>query len=127
MGDDAEKVAALSVEIVKGMQEFGLSASAKHYPGDGVDHRDQHLGPSVNSLTKERWLETYGKVYGRLFEAGCDSIMIGHISLPFTDPPQGELDLPPPAVMSAPVSSGLLREELGFKGVTITDALAAFV
>ena len=123
MGDDAEKVAALSVEIVKGMQEFGLSASAKHYPGDGVDHRDQHLGPSVNSLAKERWMETYGKVYGRLFEAGCDSIMIGHISLPFADPPKGELGLPPPAVMSAPVSTQLLRDGLDFKGVAITDAL----
>lgn len=123
MGDDAEKVAALSVEIARGMQECGLSASAKHYPGDGVDHRDQHLGPCVNNLTKERWMETYGKVYRRLFEAGCDSIMIGHISLPFADPPKGEFGLPPPAVMSAPVSTGLLRDELGFKGVAITDAL----
>ena len=123
LGDDPERVAALSDEIVKGMQESGVSATAKHYPGDGVDHRDQHLGPSVNSLTKERWTDTFGKVYGRLFDAGCDSIMIGHISLPFADPPKGEFSLPPPAVMSAPISTDLLRGGLGFKGVAITDAL----
>jgi len=123
MGDDAEKVAALSVEMVKGMQEYGLSASAKHYPGDGVDHRDQHLGPSANSLTREKWMATFGKVYKTLAAEGCHSVMIGHISLPFVDPPKGKYGLPPPAVMSAPISDGLLRGEVGFKGVAITDAL----
>ena len=123
MGDDADKVAALSVEMVKGMQEYGLSASAKHYPGDGVDHRDQHLGPSVNSLTREEWMATYGKVYKTLGDEGCHSVMIGHISLPFVDPPRGKYGLPPPAVMSTPVSGGLLRGEVGFRGVAVTDAL----
>jgi len=123
MGDDAEKIAALSVEMVKGMQEYGLSASAKHYPGDGVDCRDQHLGPSINSLAENEWLSTYGKVYRALAEADCHSVMIGHISLPFADPPQGKYGLPPSAVMSAKISDGLLRGDVGFKGVAITDAL----
>ena len=123
MGDDAEKVAALSVEMVKGMQECGLSASAKHYPGDGVDHRDQHLGPSVNSLTREKWMATFGKVYKALADERCHSVMIGHISLPFADPPRGKYGLPPPAVISTPISDGLLRGEVGFKGVAVTDAL----
>ena len=123
MGDRPERVAALSVEIAKGMQEFGLSACAKHYPGDGVDHRDQHLGPSVNSFSHGRWSATYGRLYERLFEAGCHSVMIGHISLPFADPPKGAYGLPPPAVMSAPISTGILRGEQGFAGVAVTDAL----
>ncbi len=123
MGDNADKVAALSVEIAKGMQEYGLSASAKHFPGDGVDHRDQHLGPCINSFTREKWSEAYGKVYRSLAEADCHAVMIGHISLPFADPPKGKYGLPPPAVMSAPISCGILRNEIGFKGVAVTDAL----
>lgn len=123
MGDDPEKIAALSAEIVKGMQEFGLSACAKHYPGDGVDHRDQHLGPSVNSLTHERWTATYGRLYRRLYDEGCHSVMIGHISLPFADPPKGAYGLPPPGVISAPIMTDLLRGEQKFEGVAVTDAL----
>ena len=123
MGDDADKIAALASEIAAGMQESGLSACAKHYPGDGVDHRDQHLGPSVNDMTKEEWTATFGKVYGALAASCCHSVMIGHISLPFADPPQGKYGLPPPAVMSAPISTDILRKEVGFKGVAITDAL----
>ena len=123
MGDNPEKVAALAVEIVRGMQEEGLSACAKHYPGDGVDCRDQHLGPSVNSLTREKWMASFGKVYRAMAECGCHSVMIGHISLPFADPPRSPYGLPPPAVMSKPISTDLLRDDVGFDGVAVTDAL----
>lgn len=123
MGDDPEKVAALSAEIVKGMQEFRLSACVKHYPGDGVDHRDQHLGPSVNSFSHEKWSATYGRLYKRLFDCGCQSVMVGHISLPFADPPKGTYGLPPPAVISKPIVTDLLRDEQRFGGVAVTDAL----
>lgn len=122
-GNDPDKVARLAVEVVRGMQEEGLSASAKHWPGDGVDLRDQHLGPSVNSLPRGRWMDTYGKVYGALIAANVDSIMNAHISLPFADPPAGPFGLPPPAVMSKAITTDLLRGDLGYKGVVATDAL----
>ena len=67
---------------MKGIQESGIAPAAKHFPGDGVDERDQHLSFSVNSLSSEEWDETFGKVYKGLIDAGLPSIMAGHIHMP---------------------------------------------
>ena len=67
---------------MKGIQESGIAPAAKHFPGDGVDERDQHLSFSVNSLSCEEWDKTFGKVYKGLIEAGLPSIMAGHIHMP---------------------------------------------
>jgi len=122
LGDDPELAAAMLAEIVKGMQDHWMSPAAKHFPGDGVDFRDQHLSLSVNSLTRERWEETFGKVYRRLFEINVHSIMTGHIALPFIDPPTGD-DIALPATLSAKIGRNFLRDELKFAGVVVSDAL----
>ena len=55
---------------MKGIQESGIAPAAKHWPGDGIDERDQHLSFSVNSLSTEEWDQTFGKVYKGLIDAG---------------------------------------------------------
>ena len=120
LGDDPEVVAKLIPLVVKGMQDYHVSACCKHFPGDGVDFRDQHLGISINRLSRERWFNTYGKVYRNAIAAGVDSIMAGHISLPFMDPGK---PYPLPATQSKKILTDLLRNELGFEGVIVSDAL----
>lgn len=120
LGDDPAKVAEWIPLVVKGMQDHNVSACCKHFPGDGVDFRDQHLGISINRLSREKWFATYGEVYRNAIAAGVDSIMAGHISLPFMD--KGN-PYPLPATLSHKILVDLLREELGFKGVIVSDAL----
>lgn len=120
MGDDPELIATLGAQIVRGLQDNFVSAGCKHFPGDGSDFRDQHIGFSVNRLSRERWMATYGKIYRKMIEAGTHSIMPGHISLPFMDPSEPS---PRPATLSRKICTDLLRGELGFDGVLVSDAL----
>ena len=122
-GDDPVRIATISVALIRGMQDHGLSATGKHFPGDGVDFRDQHLCPSINSLSREQWMAGFGIIYRKAFAAGVHTVMTGHISLPFADPsPDGET-VPLPATLSERITTGLLRNELGFDGVVVSDAL----
>ena len=83
LSDQPERVIRLATAFVRGLQAGGrLAAAAKHFPGDGVDDRDQHLCTTVNSLPFEQWQATYGRVWRAIIEAGVMSIMPGHISLP---------------------------------------------
>lgn len=122
-GSDADKVLANSLAYMKGIQESGIAPAAKHFPGDGIDERDQHLSFSVNSLSCEDWDKTFGKVYKGLIDAGLPSIMAGHIHMPAYSKkynPDGGIGLP--ATLSKELITDLLRGELGFNGVVVTDA-----
>ena len=81
------------------IQKYGIAASCKHYPGDGVDHRDQHLHPTYNDLPAAEWFETYGRTYKTLIDEGLMSIMAGHIIQPnvikYVNPDAGEEDMLP--------------------------------
>ena len=81
-GNYPDKVLKMSLAYMKGIQESGILPAAKHFPGDGIDERDQHLSFSVNSLSIEGWDQTFGKVYRGLIDAGLPSIMAGHIQMP---------------------------------------------
>lgn len=122
---DDENLACLMLpQIVRGMQDHGLCACAKHFPGDGVDYRDQHIITTENRMPMERWYETFGKVYRKLIEADLDSVMAGHITLP--DYPQeysAMNNMPFPATLNKALITDLLKGELGFEGVVVTDAL----
>jgi beta-N-acetylhexosaminidase len=122
---DPDLVLKLSLAYMKGIQESGIAPAAKHWPGDGVDERDQHLSFSVNSLSCEEWDATYGKVYKGLIDAGLPSMMAGHIHLPayerFFNPGVKDEDLLP-ATLSKEITTDLLRGKLGFNGVVVTDA-----
>lgn len=122
---EPDLVLEMSLAYMKGIQESGIAPAAKHWPGDGVDERDQHLSFSINSLTTEEWDKTYGKVYQGLIDAGLPSIMVGHIHLPsyqrYFNPSVKDEELLP-ATLSKEITTDLLRGKLGFNGVVVTDA-----
>ncbi len=123
LSDQPERVIRLATAFVRGLQAEGqLAATAKHFPGDGIDDRDQHLSTTVNSLPFEQWQITYGRVWRAIIEVGVMCIMPGHISLPdyqgFADRPEEA----PPATLSPKLLIDLLRTELGFEGLLISDA-----
>ncbi|WP_025087705.1 glycoside hydrolase family 3 protein [Ligilactobacillus apodemi] len=124
-GQDPDKVLALSLAYMKGIQESGILPAAKHFPGDGIDERDQHLSFSINSLSTEEWDKTFGKVYSGLIDAGLPSIMAGHIHMPayakhFNPELKNEYLLLAP--LSKELITDLLRGKLKFNGLVVTDA-----
>lgn len=80
--DDPDLAIKLLNEVIRGMQENGLAACAKHFPGDGLDWRDQHIMTTNNTLSFEEWKKLSGKVFQSVIDNGVYSIMPGHITLP---------------------------------------------
>ncbi len=122
-GSDPEKVLAMGEAYMRGVTEEGLIVSVKHFPGDGVDERDQHLLTSVNSLSMEEWEGTYGRIYRGLIEQGAQTVMVGHIAMPAMEEYYDKK--PCKNVIPASQSKNILRylrEELHFNGLISTDA-----
>jgi len=123
LGDDPDRTIPLLRRLIDGLQEGGLmAATAKHFPGDGVDDRDQHLCTSVNSLPSDQWFDLYGRVWQAAIDTGVMSIMAGHIAFPDW---QGQSDDPAaalPATLCSKLQIDLLRHKLGFQGVLVSDA-----
>lgn len=122
LGDDPARIKRLAAAIIRGMQDHGMAACAKHFPGDGVDFRDQHIVTTVNSLTEAAWEAAYGDVARHLIGAGLLSWMTGHIALPWIEGNTAG-SKPVPATVSSKITTGLLRGRLGFRGVVLSDAL----
>ncbi|MBU0927621.1 MAG: glycoside hydrolase family 3 protein [Spirochaetes bacterium] len=124
-GSDPERVLRMAKACMRGIHECGLAVSIKHFPGDGVDSRDQHLLPSSNDLSAEDWDASYGMVYRGMIEAGAATVMSAHITQPaYTRklrPGTADGDVMP-ASLAPELLGGLLRKELGFKGLVTTDA-----
>lgn len=124
-GSDPEFVEKAGTEFIRIMQSHGIAATAKHFPGDGVDERDQHLLTSVNSLSCEEWDATYGKIYQACIDAGTQAVMVGHIMQPaYTKRfnPQIQDEDIMPGSLSREIMQDLLRGQLGFNGLILTDA-----
>lgn len=114
-GDDPEQVGALGVAHIRGLQEQGVAATAKHFPGHGDTHLDSHLSlprVSYGRATLDRHLAPFRAA----IDAGVDMIMTAHVVVDAVDPEK-------PATLSSKVLTGLLREELGYQGLIVTDAL----
>jgi len=123
LGDDPARVARLAAAYIRGIQRDNLmAATAKHFPGDGVDDRDQHLCTSVNSFSRDKWHRTFGRVWKNVIREDVMSIMVGHIALPFKDKGRGFIG-GIPATLSRKVQIDLLKNELGFRGCIVSDAL----
>lgn len=124
-GKEPDFVAKCGAAYIRAVQERGMAASAKHFPGDGLDERDQHLVTTINSFSCEEWEETYGKVYRACIEAGVMTVMIGHIMQPAwskrLNPGLADEQLLP-ATCSKELLKGLLRDRLHFNGMIVTDA-----
>ena len=109
---------------LRGVQKNGyMAATLKHFPGDGVDDRNQHFCTVVNSLSMEEWRETFGYVYRELIRGGAASVMCAHIALP-AYAGEGDRLGAVPAILSKPLMTGLLKGELGFDGCIVSDAMS---
>lgn len=124
-GSDLDKILRGTEIFTEVMQKNGIAACAKHFPGDGVDYRDQHLHPSYNSLTAEEWYASYGRIYQDLISKDLLSIMVGHIVQPnvaMEVNPKLKFEDCLPGSLSKELLTGVLREKFGFNGVITTDA-----
>ncbi|KST87825.1 glycoside hydrolase family 3 protein [Lactococcus lactis] len=115
-GNNSKDVINLSKQYIQAFNDQELLTSIKHFPGDGVDERDQHLLTSINSLSKSAWYNSYGEIYKELINFGTKTIMVGHIAFP------AYTGTNTPASLSKDIVTKLLREELGYNGLVITDA-----
>lgn len=124
-GDRPETVLEMGRAYMRAAHENEMAVSIKHFPGDGVDDRDQHLLTSINSLSIEEWDATFGKVYQSLIDEGANTVMVGHIMQPayqrYYNPDLKDEDLLPSS-LSPEILQGLLREKLNFNGVIVSDA-----
>lgn len=124
-GSDPELVKRLGAEYIRRLQAHGMAATAKHFPGDGCDERDQHLVTAINDLSTGDWDNSYGRVYAECISCGVKAVMVGHIMQPayerFFDPGIRDSDILP-ASLSRNLLQGLLRGRLGFNGLICTDA-----
>lgn len=117
-GDDRELVLRNAYQYMKGMQDGKVLANAKHFPGHGNTDTDSHLAlPTVHSTTAELdSTELYP--FRALIDSGVGSVMVAHLSVPALD------SIPDhPSTLSKQIVTGLLKEQMGFKGIIFTDAL----
>lgn len=117
-GENPSKVASLGIAYAKGLQSGGVMAVGKHFPGHGDTSTDSHKTlPTVNHDRKH--LETTDLLpFKRYIDEGLDGIMVGHLNVPAID------SSGTPASLSHKITTGLLKERMGFNGLLFTDALA---
>ena len=122
ISDDPHKAIQLLSQQIDGIQSEGIAATIKHFPGDGVDYRDQHITTTCNSLPFHEWQQKHGKVFQELINLGVAAIMPGHITLPSYQKEKlnGQY---PPATLSKELLTGLLKNEMDFNGVIVSDAM----
>jgi beta-N-acetylhexosaminidase len=117
-GEDKFKVARYGIEYMKGMQDVGVMACAKHFPGHGDVDVDSHYDlPVINkSMAQLDSLELYP--FRQIFDAGIGSVMVAHLYIPAIDTTSNRA-----TSLSPQNINGLMRNELGYQGLTFTDAL----
>lgn len=113
--DDFQEAAQLVAAAVEGFHAGGVAAVLKHFPGHGNTSSDSHEGAAYVERTLEELQTGELLPFAAGIEAGADAVMVGHLTVPAFDSE--------PAPFSYPIVTGLLREEMGFEGVVITDSL----
>ncbi|MBM3422418.1 MAG: glycoside hydrolase family 3 protein [Chlorobi bacterium] len=116
-GDNIEQAVTMSNAMIEGLQSHGMIATAKHFPGHGDVTVDSHLALPVLSAGRQRLFDYELKPFKAAIDHGVISIMTGHLAVP------GLTGTMEPASVSRTIVTGLLRNELGFQGLIITDAL----
>lgn len=117
-GEDKYKVALFGVQYMKGMQDVGVMACAKHFPGHGDVSVDSHYDLPVINKTRAQLDELELYPFRELIKAGVGSMMIAHLAIPSIDTTTNL-----PTSLSAKNVTDLLRNELGYQGISFTDAL----
>ena len=125
-GNDPKMVADMGKAFMDGLHETeGVYCCAKHFPGNGQDYRDAHMSNNVNHFGHDDWMASYGHVYKTLIDNGLDAIMGGHILMPEYMQeinPDITPDTIMPGTLCKEIMTDLLRGELGFNGMVVTDA-----
>lgn len=117
-GEDKYKVAAKAIEYMRGMQDNGIMANAKHFPGHGNTDKDSHLSLPTLKRTKNQLDSTELYPFRELISRGISSVMVGHLFVPAIDSSKNMA-----SSISKPIVTSLLKNDLGFKGLVFTDAL----
>lgn len=117
-GENPQKVASLTAAYARGMQSVNVMACAKHFPGHGDTDSDSHYSTPVVAHSRARLNENELVPFKRLIADSISSIMIGHLSVPAL-----EAKINTPATVSKRIVTELLKGDLGFKGLTVTDAM----
>jgi beta-N-acetylhexosaminidase len=123
-GTNLRTILDMSQAHVEVFQNHAIATTAKHWPGEGFDDRDQHLVTTVNPLSTEQWMEKFGDLYTQIFDSGVLTVMSAHISFPAYAKSMGVTGIEAyrPASISKLLNQSLLREQLGFNGLVISDA-----
>ncbi|GAB2693748.1 glycoside hydrolase family 3 protein [Paenibacillus thermoaerophilus] len=117
-GEEPALVGRLGAAVIRGYQDHGMIATAKHFPGHGDTHVDSHHDLPVLAFDRDRLDRFELAPFRDAIAAGVDAVMVGHIAVPSLDP-SGL-----PASLSHAMITGLLRGELGFGGLIVTDGLS---
>ena len=116
-GKTAEEAIPYVTSMMKGLEEQKVTACLKHFPGIGNTTQDTHDGISMTDRTKEQFYDEEFKVFQAGIDNGANMIMVGHVSAPYLTVDSI------PCSMSSVVVTDILRNEMGFKGVIISDAM----
>ncbi len=116
-GEDPELVARLGAAFIRGARSGGMLTTAKHFPGHGDTAVDSHLELPVIGVDREHLETVEWPPFREAIAAGVDSVMVGHVAVPALDP-SGR-----PATLSATLNADVLRDEMGFQGLIVTDAM----
>lgn len=122
ISDDWKKIVKVQSALIKGIQDAGLAACIKHYPGPPNDYRDSHFSLCTVDKNVDEWYATYFNIYKSAVADGIMSVESSHQPWPSIDPRKARGNILRPATASKPVMD-ILRNEIGFNGVLYTDAV----
>ncbi len=128
-GEDVALVSDMARAYIRGVQDGGMMATAKHFPGHGDTATDTHLGLAVIEHPRARLDQVELPPFKAAIDAGVGAVMSSHIALPALDAgmvPGAAQPLRSPATLSRPILTGLLRDEMKFQGVIYTDSMSMF-
>lgn len=117
-GEDRENVIRKGVAFMKGMESTGVLSSGKHFPGHGDTATDSHHALPVINFSRKRLDSVEMYPYQKLIDSGLSSVMVAHLEVPALELKKGL-----PSSLSEQIITGILKEEMGFKGLVFTDAL----
>ena len=117
-GEDPKQVGDFVAEYIRGAHEGGMLTTAKHFPGHGDTAADSHLGLAHVTGDRARLDAVELQPFRRAIAAGVDAVMVAHVTVPALDPEPNRV-----ATTSKAIVTGLLKEDMGFRGIVVTDAL----
>ena len=117
-GEEPEQVGDLVAAYIRGARANGMLTTAKHFPGHGNTATDSHLGVARVNEDLDRWRSSDLPPFRKAIEAGVDAVMTAHVRVPALDPDPNSV-----ATTSKAIVTGVLKDQLGFSGIVVTDAL----